>query len=92
MWNTAATACIRCHSVARGLNARSLTVWRICAACWRALIRSHSIGDCGTGKTCVLTCDVWEHAYYIDYRNARPKYLEEFWKLVNWGFANKNLG
>jgi len=45
-----------------------------------------------TGKTCVLTCDVWEHAYYIDYRNARPKYLEEFWKLVNWSFANKNFG
>ena len=44
------------------------------------------------GKTCLLTCDVWEHAYYIDYRNARPKYLEEFWKLVNWGFVNKNLG
>jgi Fe-Mn family superoxide dismutase len=44
------------------------------------------------GKTCVLTCDVWEHAYYIDYRNARPKYLEEFWKLVNWSFAAKNFG
>jgi Fe-Mn family superoxide dismutase len=40
----------------------------------------------------VLTCDVWEHAYYIDYRNARPKYLENFWGLVNWGFAAKNLG
>ena len=45
-----------------------------------------------TGKACILTCDVWEHAYYIDYRNARPKYLEEFWKLVNWGFANRNFG
>ena len=44
------------------------------------------------GKTCLLTCDVWEHAYYIDYRNARPKYLEGFWKLVNWAFLNKNLG
>ena len=39
----------------------------------------------------VLTCDVWEHAYYIDYRNARPKFLENFWNLVNWEFANKNL-
>ncbi len=43
------------------------------------------------GKTPILTCDVWEHAYYIDYRNARPKYLEEFWNLTNWDFANENL-
>ncbi|MFT0531389.1 superoxide dismutase [Fe] [Castellaniella hirudinis] len=40
----------------------------------------------------LLTCDVWEHAYYIDYRNARPKYLESFWSLVNWDFAASNLG
>ena len=39
----------------------------------------------------LLTCDVWEHAYYIDYRNARPKYVETFWKLVNWDFAAKNF-
>jgi len=45
-----------------------------------------------TEDTPLLTCDVWEHAYYIDYRNARPKYLETFWKLANWSFAEKNFG
>jgi len=44
-----------------------------------------------TDDKALLTCDVWEHAYYIDYRNARPKYLEHFWDLVNWDFAASNL-
>ena len=39
----------------------------------------------------LLTCDVWEHAYYIDHRNARPKYVESFWNLVNWDFVAANL-
>jgi Fe-Mn family superoxide dismutase len=43
------------------------------------------------GATPLLTCDVWEHAYYIDYRNARPKYLEHFWELVDWDAVARNL-
>lgn len=39
----------------------------------------------------LLTIDVWEHAYYIDYRNARPDFIKNFWAIVNWDFANKNL-
>lgn len=39
----------------------------------------------------LLTCDVWEHAYYVDYRNARAKYVEAFWALVNWDFVQGNM-
>ena len=43
-----------------------------------------------SGQKALLTCDVWEHAYYIDYRNLRPKYVEMFWNLVNWDFVAQN--
>lgn len=53
-------------------------------------------GNAGTvitdsSVTALLTCDVWEHAYYVDYRNARPEYLKNFWEIVNWEFAVANF-
>lgn len=58
-----------------------------------AIVNTSNAGSAITeaGVTPLITVDVWEHAYYIDYRNARPKYLEGFWALVNWDFANKNF-
>ena len=44
-----------------------------------------------TGDKPVLTCDVWEHAYYVDYRNDRKKYVESWWNIVNWDFAAKQF-
>jgi len=44
-----------------------------------------------TGQVPLLTCDVWEHAYYIDYRNVRPDYVKSFWELVNWEFVARNF-
>lgn len=43
------------------------------------------------GVTPLITVDLWEHAYYIDYRNLRPKYMEAFWALANWDFAQANF-
>ncbi len=57
-----------------------------------AIVQTSNAGNPITaGDTPLLTCDVWEHAYYVDYRNARAKYVEAFWKLVNWDTVGRTL-
>ena len=53
--------------------------------------RSNADNPILDGHKPLLTCDVWEHAYYIDYRNARVNYLKKWWELVNWDFVSENL-
>ncbi len=56
------------------------------------LVNTSNAGNPMTdGQTPLLTIDVWEHAYYIDYRNARPKYLEAIWQIINWDFVSANF-
>ena len=56
-----------------------------------ALVSTSNAGTpLASGQTPLLTIDVWEHAYYIVYRNARPKYVEDFWNFVNWDFVAAN--
>ncbi|MTW21064.1 superoxide dismutase [Allochromatium palmeri] len=57
-----------------------------------------SVESCGNagnpitdGKLPILTCDIWEHAYYVDYRNQKKDYIDAFWHLVNWDFAAENF-
>jgi len=68
-------------------------VWLAKSPDGQLVIEAH--GNAGNplaeGKLPLLTCDMWEHAYYVDYRNEKKKYVESFWKLVNWDFAAENL-
>jgi len=56
------------------------------------IVNTSNAGTVITDETVtpLMTCDVWEHAYYVDYRNARPEYLKNFWEIVNWDFAAEN--
>jgi superoxide dismutase, Fe-Mn family len=67
--------------------------WLVKNAAGKLEIINTSNADCPLTEsfTPLLTIDVWEHAYYIDYRNARPKYLDSIWAIINWKFVSDNF-
>ena len=58
---------------------------------YRQTMNQDTLADVGQGLTPLLTIDVWEHAYYLDYKNLRPVYLKEMWKLINWARVAERL-
>ena len=55
-------------------------------------MRPNAHNPLGTEDRILLTCDTWEHAFYIDYRNDKASYVQGFWNVVNWDFAARNMG
>lgn len=80
-------------STSAATNFGSGWTWLVKALDWKLeIVNTSNAGSViTTEKKPLLVIDVWEHAYYIDTRNARPKYIENFWSLVNWDFVNENL-
>lgn len=68
-------------------------VWLVMSKEGKLLIRQYSNAQnpLQNEEIPLLTCDVWEHAYYLDYQNLRPDYLQGWWQLINWNFVSENL-
>ncbi len=80
-------------SLSAATNFGSWWTWLVKTQKWNLKIVNTSNAETVITKaiTPLLVIDIWEHAYYIDVRNARPKYIENFWNLINWDFVNNNL-